>query len=418
MSSEQLVRAVFYAVVFCIPLETLYVLNLSGSTDPNAGGITFSKLIGLILFGLALVEWRRCFRRIPATFWMIAWYLLALTMSELWIPRSLSGWFYQVQFTVVQMAGLFLISANLFADPEFRGSILEFYGWWASLVAVGMLLGVTGGAFGENRDTVLGQDPNMAAAYFAMGAVCIAGNPRIFASKWMIPRMILSPIAIVASILAILQTGSRGGLIAFAAGISALAVCGGKATRLRRSCIAAAVIAVLGFMIVREFQHGTNTAARLTASWNDGDTAGRTTIYDAAWAMVLEKPLMGYGGANNLFTLGTRLNETTNGIFGRDTHNLLLAVLTEVGLVGAVPFLLAILYAMWIAWRHGTRTGDALPFALMCVQVLVNTSVTGHREKLFWIVFAAAAACGMPHEAAEKAEARRIMPTDGEASAL
>ena len=391
------VRAVYYAFVLSIPIETIDVFG--NKTDSF---FTFSSMLGLVLFGLALINWRSCFRRIPSAFWMLACYLAVYALSQLRIPGNLDAQFLGNQATLIQMAVLFLISANLFEDADFRAAALRFYGWWASLVAVGMLLGVFGGQSlgSEGRSTILGQDPNVAAGFFALGAVCIAGDAWILASRRFAARLILALLAIAALLVAILETGSRGGLLVLVAGILGLAVCGGKATRMKRLLIAGAVIGVLGVMVLHELRQGTTTASRLMDTWNQGDTAGRTKIYAMAWTMFLERPLLGYGGANNFFILGAHLNDVLGHVYIIDTHNLLLALLTEVGLVGAVPFVAAVFYALWMAWRCGRRTDDALPFALMCAQIAINASLTGLHQKIFWIVFAAAAACGSKREAA------------------
>lgn len=388
------VRAAYLAFVLWVPIETLYVFD--AKPDGSSGGFTVSKGLGLIMFGLALVEWRRCFKRIPASFWLIAWYLAVYAVSELWIPRYLGARFRASEFTMIQMTALFVISANLFADSEFRGMLLRFYGWWSGLVAGAMLLGVFAQHFQdiESRTSLLGEDPNFSAGLLALGAVCIAGNPRLFLAKGRGPRVAAAMLAIGALIAAILQTGSRGGLLAFIVGFAALAVCGGKGVRATRALIAAGVLGMLGVFIVREFQQGTSESVRIERSWTDGDTAGRTQIWNVATAMFWEKPLLGYGGTNNFATLGRRLSFDDRGIYYRDTHNLLLAVMTEVGIVGGFPFLVAILYLMWGAWRHGRNAGDATPFALMCTLVMMNSSITGYHQKIFWIVLAAAAAAG------------------------
>lgn len=414
--SLRAVRAAYYAFLLWIPIETIAFLKTGG----DGGGITLSRFLGFLLFGLALIEWRTCFRKIPAAFWMLAWYLAAYTASQLWIPRELDARFSEQRMTLLQMAALFLISANLFADSEFRGSLLRFYGWWVSLVAVGMMLGIFGGQFrnAAGRSSISEQDPNVAAGFFALGAICLAGDSRIFTSRSFGPRLFMTLLAISALILAILRTGSRGGLIVFVTGILGLAVCGAAATRAKRALIAGAVIGVFGIMVFREFRQGTAAASRLSETWNQGDTAGRTKIYEAAWSMVREKPFMGHGGAKNLFTLGAHLNRTSGNFYYRDTHNLLLAVLTEVGLIGAVPFLAAILYALWKGWRYGRLTGDAVPFALVCAQITINTSLTGYQEKLFWIVLAAAVACGLELDAAERSGTRTLTSADPERAAV
>ena len=385
------VYAAYFAFVCLIPLETIDVFGKS--TDSF---FTFSSMLGLILCGLAVINWRACFRTIPSAFWLIGCYLAVYALSQLRIPVNLDAQFLGNQKTLIQMAVLFLISANLFEDADFRAELLRFYGWWVGLVAVGMLLGAFGEASieSEGRRTILGQDPNVAAGFFALGAVCIAGDAWIFASRRFAGRLALALLAVGALIMAILETGSRGGLLVFVAGILGLAVCGGRASRMNRLSLAGAVIVVLGVMVFREFQQGTTTASRLMDTWTQGDTAGRTKIYAMAWTMFLERPLLGYGGANNFFTLGAHLNDVLGHVYVIDTHNLLLALLTEVGLVGAVPFIAAMFYALWTAWRHGRRTDDGLPFALMCAQITMNCSLTGLHQKLFWIVFAAAVACG------------------------
>jgi O-antigen ligase len=337
----------------------------------------------------------------------------------LWIPAGLDARFVAHLSTLLQMFALFLISANVLEDAEFRGALMRAYGWWVSLVAVGMLLGIVGGQFTESqgRTSILGQDPNVAAGFFAAGAISLAADLGKRESRYFAARLFLGLLAICALIVAILQTASRGGLLVFVAGILGLVLCGGKATRMRRAAISLAVIAALGVLVAREFAKGSLAATRMTGSFRQGDTAGRTTIYDAAWAMFLKKPLMGYGGANNYSMLGVYLNDPHNAPVNsktnfKDTHNLLLAILTEVGLVGALPFVGAIFLALWNAWRYGRLTDDALPFALLCAQITMNVSLTGYRQKLFWIVLGGAVAAGLELESARKTGARGMMPPD------
>lgn len=403
-------ETVYYVFILLIPVETISTIKKEdGST------VAYARLVGILLFALALVNWRVCFRKFPPSFWMFAWYLGTLSLSQLWIPRFLDARFVDERMTLLQMLALFLISANLFSDAGFRVRLLRFYGWWVGLVALLMLFGAFGGAAIqiEGRDTILGQDPNIAAVFFASAAICIAGDGRNYASRAFLGRIIIALTAISALILAILQTGSRGGLLVFATGFAGLAICGTKATFGKRAGIAFSVFAVLGVAIAWQFALNTTTAVRLTEAYENGDTAGRTVIYQKAWAMVRERPLFGYGGANNTFQLGVELGYAAGGKsyypYYRDTHNLLLAVLTEVGIVGAIPFAGAILFALWKAGRYGFRTGDALPFALVCSQITANTSLTGYHQKLFWIILAAAAACGLPDDSHSIGEQEEIV---------
>jgi O-antigen ligase len=240
----------------------------------------------------------------------------------------------------------------------------------------------------------------VAAGLFALAAVCLAGDPRLFGPKRPQLRLIAAVLAITVLILAILKTGSRGGLIGFAIGILALGACAGKATRARRLLIAGAVIGALLLLVGYEFSQGTEAAARLDAAWSRGDTAGREAIWKVCWAMFQEKPFFGYGVANNLLTLGTQVNFPF-----RDTHNFFLGVLTQVGLVGALPLIGAIFHALWLAWRYGGRTGNGLPFALMAALIFLIVPTTAYHLKTFWIIFASAAACGIAPAPTDRAAA-------------
>lgn len=396
-AGRRAVRAIFYALVVWIPVETFYVFNREENASER---ISISRVLGMILFALSLVEWRSCFRRVPVAFWLVCWYLGMRAMSQLWIPRFLDARFKANEMTLIQMVALFLISINLFSEPKFRASVMRAYGWWVSVVALAMVSGVLTSPWTgiEGRNSLLELDPNVAAGFFGLAAVCLAGDSDVLESRMFVARLGATLLAVCGVVIAILQTGSRGGLLALIAGVLGLGLCGRKETFRKRLSVFAAVAAAIGLLILREFQLGTATASRLMNTWNTGDTAGRNIIYDAAWVMFWQRPIMGWGGANNFYNLGVTLGFSNAGAYVRDTHNLLLMLLTEVGLVGTLPFLAAIGYASWTAWRYGRRTGDGVPFALMCVLITINTSITGYEQKLFWIVLAAAVACGLKTE--------------------
>lgn len=394
-AARRAVEALYYVFILSIPLETIFFISRD---DGSKGGVTLARIVGVLLFGLALVNRRLCFGRFPAAFWLFAWYLAVFTMSQLWISAKLDEQFHAQQLAMIQLAGLFLISVNLFRNEEFRWRALRLYGWSIGLGAAAMAAGLVGGRLDAGgRDTLFYMNPNAAAAMFGFAALCIGSDPCLREGRWRAPLMLASLPTIALLSAAILRTGSRGGLLSFVAGIAGMVVCGDKTTRLFRVGIAVLSVCVLGLLVSLEFRNGTNTASRFERSLEDGDTAGRMEIYDAAWTMFVEKPLLGWGGANNRFILGTHLNKAGRGErdADRDTHNLFFAVLTEVGLIGGLPFIAALLLALWTAWRSGRSTGDALPFALMCALLVVNCSGTGYRQKVFWIVVAAATSTGL-----------------------
>ena len=74
-------------------------------------------------------------------------------------------------------------------------------------------------------------------------------------------------------------------------------------------------------------------------------------------------------------------------------HNLLLALLLEVGLIGTIPFLVAIWLIVRSAWRARSGNLGYLPIALLAA-VGANCMVENGldlRSKVFWLVLALAA---------------------------
>jgi O-antigen ligase len=121
--------------------------------------------------------------------------------------------------------------------------------------------------------------------------------------------------------------------------------------------------------------------------WN---FAGRERIVPSAWQMFEEKPFWGWGPATNVRELGQR----TSGAEVLDTHNLPLWLLTEVGLVGAIPFLVGWILCLALTWK--TRNGHygMMPFALNLGFFLTNQANTLYNLKLFWIILAIGVGCG------------------------
>lgn len=379
------VRALFLAFVVWIPIETIDLFT----AQADSRVISISRLIGLALLAFAVVDWRRCFRRIPAAFWPIAWYLAAYSFSQLRVPAELDDIFVKKQALLVYDLAFFVVAVNLLDDAAFRARALRVFGWWTVAVAAAMLAGWWASpiAAAEGRAAILGQDPNATAGFFAAAAICLGGERLLPGSRNSPLRLLPALGAAALAVYALLETGSRGGLLAFVAGALGLAFGGGRAALGRRAVILLALLAVSGGLLAREFSQGTNTSTRLSDSWNEGDTSGRTDIYEVAWEMAKERPLTGFGGANNVARIASELHFKER---QRDTHNLALMVVTEVGLLGALPFLGAVFFALWAALRHGRARGDAVPFALVCSQLALNTTVTGTNQNLFWLVLAAA----------------------------
>jgi O-antigen ligase len=122
----------------------------------------------------------------------------------------------------------------------------------------------------------------------------------------------------------------------------------------------------------------------------EGNLAGREAVFPTAWHMFLEKPVTGWGPARNKYELGSRL--PWQGRPRRDTHNIVLELLTGTGIVGAIPFLIGLGICVRAAWKAREGAERILPFAMLSAVLVGNMSGNYLAAKLLWFVLAYATA--------------------------
>jgi O-antigen ligase len=188
---------------------------------------------------------------------------------------------------------------------------------------------------------------------------------------------------------AVLETGSRGGLLALLGGMLVFGL-GAESMRLRfrNAVIGAMAIALL----VLGTLHLPMMKNRLEDSVRNGNMAGREQLYPALWTMFLEKPLLGWGPVANTYELAARIGERERP--ARAAHNIVLELLTATGVVGAVPFLIGAWLCVRDAWHARRGAHGVLPLALCCSVFLSNMSGDWIASKLIWLVLAYAYASG------------------------
>jgi O-antigen ligase len=128
---------------------------------------------------------------------------------------------------------------------------------------------------------------------------------------------------------------------------------------------------------------------RLEQTYESGDLSGRLGIYTESIGMISERPIFGWRPVEFWYELGRRVH----GYWGiRDAHNLYLHLLLEVGLAGAIPFVIGLWLSVRAAWRGRNGTFGLLPLALVLTLLASNMSGTDVARKQLWLVLAMAAA--------------------------
>src|SRR6266542_1362546 len=370
---SRLLIAAFVAFVASLPFEEGLVL---GSEEL----VSVSRLLGYAFFVLALLQPRVCFRRPPGAIWWFAIYIVFYAVGGLFQPSPLLPKIYATAFRFSQLCVVLWVGYNLLRHEQVARSCLWGFGW--ACVAVAGLLVLGGSSYkgaSSGRQTVFGQGVDSIAAVLALGAVVLIGMVYGKGGAHRITKLVVWGGFFVVAV-AIARTGTRGAVVELGAGLMALlASRGSTRTRIRN-----AIIVVLALLVCYGVTMlSASTAGRWQSTLEEGNMSGRQRIYPAAWKMVEERPLLGWGPGTNYYELGYRLRLPI-----RDTHNLFLRLLTELGLAGTIPFCIGLVLCVRAAWRGRESTQGLLPLALIVASLTVNLSNTYLELKWFWVVLA------------------------------
>ncbi len=387
----------YYGFVFTLPLQ---VINI-GISDFGV-----SKLFGLAVIGLSLTRPKLCFRRPPKAFWFFAAYLAVyvfLGLPFIIDPETtgLGSSVISQLFTQVQLLILFWISYNLLRSDRVKKATLFAIALSCIFITIALTVGgavggqagvessiaQTGGGLSEQlgRESAFGENPNTTATVLALGLLSLVGlayGQRHAATKMRLLCWLTGPLLLVS----IVRTGSRGSLLALVLALFTLVM---KPHSLRQNLKAGLLVLLAVITLAMASYHIEFIRERWERTFEEGDVAGRDEIFDAAWDMFLDSPVIGWGPVNHLDELGSRL-----GLPFRDPHNSYLWVLNETGVLGAIPFFAGLWFCWCCAWRARKSDQGVVPIAMLGFLLLTNLKGSGHMDKFFWVALAYAVAAG------------------------
>lgn len=248
---------------------------------------------------------------------------------------------------------LFICVAAGFAIPRTAYQLVVCATAGAALAAGQLLLGaglsVAGRAYlgGGSSSTY---DPNDSATLFVMTlpfALLIASRPGKL--RW--GGLAVVPVLLVA----LLKTGSRGGIIALGV-LFLFAFATGDGRRRKQFLLLAAVFAIAFSIVPHDdlVQRFTNVFGTGT-DYNLDSRDGRLEIWKRGIGMMLNNPLLGVGVATY---------EVADGVTAgswHTAHNAYIQVGAELGVVGLLAFLSAVAYSAIALWRR-SRTITSLSY--------------------------------------------------------
>ncbi|HYL22434.1 MAG TPA: O-antigen ligase family protein [Gemmatimonadales bacterium] len=385
------VRWTFYLLVFSIPFEF----------PDRSFPIEIPTITASLFLFATLLEPRACYAKKPAALLCFVTYLYMY-----WVSAAINGrdhlatslitpdYWSQVlkQFLQIVQGVLVLWTGHnlLRSRPLARSTMAVF-----ALACIGRallpILGIARTARtewgGGERVTALGQNANnsamiLGAGFIALFALLYGGDRPLLRHRWLAwPGFGLIGLSVI-------DSGSRGGIVALGLGLGVFALGSARTpwARIRNAAITAfAIVGLVAFTYSNDLMR-----SRFADALEHGAMAGRERIYPALIEMSEERPLFGWGPVNNKYELGIRLDERIRR--RRDAHNLVLEVLTANGLFGAVPFLLGIGLCGYAAWQARRRAHGSLALALFAGVMLANMSGNWIASKLLWLVLAYALA--------------------------
>lgn len=368
-----LVRLAFYLFIFSIPFE------MPDRSIPAE----IPTLTGALFLLVTLFNFNAAYRRIPKPlFWFGAW-LWFFGLSTMWNRGDHFAQVIALFLTFVQLVMLMWAGSNVLRDPRVMKGVLLTFALAVFLRAALQVLGI-GATYhqewtGGYRTTVLGQNPNHSAIIMAAGLVAVL-NLRFRVIAWLMAGVIG---------LALIQTGSRAGLICAAAGTLVL-LWHGRTTwaRVRGVLLGFVVLTLLAFAALRSPM----LSARFQEAVTEHSLAGRERIYPAVLSMISERPVLGWGPVENQYEIAQRIGEEKQE--SRDAHNLVLELFSSTGFLGAVPFLIGFMLCVREAWRGRRSRWQMLPLALLMAVLTGSISGTWIASKVLWFALAVAVAAG------------------------
>jgi hypothetical protein len=386
--SPAMVRWSFLLFVFTVPFEAADMGFTSSS-------LSLSKISGLFFFAcyffhynplLSHLPHRRSFPRPPQATWWFLGYVAIFTLNGYFIPATFRSNFLSFLFTRVQLIFIFWITASLLEKEKMARQAVLMFAIASSIMALGILFHLPGFAESKvmqgdiERATALGYNPNTLGGLLALALVMLIGLRLNDAFKHFVSKLSLLALGLPL-VAGLVKTGSRGAIAMAMLGLSAylLPFC-----RSHRK-VTAIVLALLGMVaVVYTVIRSPSALLRWQQTYYEGRLSSRERIFPAAVAMIWERPIFGWQPGGFELELGQRSGHGKR----IGSHNLYLQLFLEVGMVGAVPFLIGLWLCGQAAWRARMGNLGLLPLALLLTALIENMNNAGLSKKPLWLVLA------------------------------
>lgn len=376
-----LLKWTFLLFVVSIPIEVMGI-----GLDTNY--FSMSKALGWALLAVSIGFRDIAFRRIPRT---AVWFGIFILISGLMLLRPEAntqdtGLVFLVSY--LQLLILHIIAYNIILAMGTGLNVVVAY-----ITGALVLAGVTVSQYGlmniagaSERLDVLGLDENNAASILAIAMVGVVGLALI---RKTIPLLVSIPLILTLGVVMV-ATGSRGGVLTCVTGLAVLLLPRSRRMTMFRRVFMVVSLCVIGWVLWSSSSILQRRVDVMMYSDYEARFGLRDVLTRESARMIAEKPVFGWGIWAGISELGRRMGRPPI-----DTHNTLTWVLLDTGLLGGVPFLIALFLGVRSAWRVRYSGESTLPVAMVISVMTAALTINWINRKHIWLFIAYAMACEM-----------------------
>jgi len=374
-------------IAFSIPLETLLPHYFGMRSH-----IFYLSALGMALAVLVIPTLLRKFFSASGLLLITVAFVWTITIYFVYPVRTNNE--YELVVQLILSGVMFIYVAD---DVSYRDRFIKLYwGGWFILCVLSLQQYLSGQAEVatlrvldiERVMGILSFSPAQHGAQVAAG-LCVAiiltmRQPRGWGKAFMFGSVLLGSTVV-------LMTSSRTAVVSLVLTmlLYVFVEFGQNKSEFIRSNMTLLVVMVFGSLLVlTQTSFLDSFLVRITRTFTEGDTTGRTELAQAALELYKQNPILGIGQGNSIAAIGPYLLYHPEGV---DLHNYYLKMLVEGGIISFPALMLGLLLVIRRGWKWYRCSGEAVYFFPLILLLIISLGGRTFHYKVLWffLVFTA-----------------------------